>query len=590
MNTNPSIDAYFLITTNFVETWPIGTNLLFIDPQFLGNASSPENTKYEFVESDSLDEHQKVEKYNLSTSISESILPDVAKYLNHLHKTNHGIAFWTFCANFWLTNFVDILFQRWEMVDAALLTQRSIAYHIFPVDEDLICPNTTRDLIKLSQSAAWNHQVFASILEERNIATLNFPNSVINWSAESLLDQQRAAHRSTKSRVHRFLQKRIARFSRSVFSATYLPSKSEWRLALKHRSLPIRWFEPQLDFQKIDIKLRESIKLTNGGSSQFESFLRKMIPLHLPKSLVENFDDIISQTRRMNLPATPRVIFTSNLHLSSDSFMIWAAKCQEAGTSLIIGQHGGLFGQANPPTRDEFQELSIADKYISWGWDDGAKQLVRGPTLINLGASRLQRSNTPTDLLLVTDGIYKYSRRPWSIISSNATYIANLLSLVRCLPAPIQKSTLVRLYKGHEQFDSKQVTRWTEFMEQIRVDNGEQPIQNLRKNAKLIICTTLGTSEVEQFYSKIPTVIFLDLKIVHLRQSMIPVFKLLEQAGVVHYSVESLVNHITSVWDDVDSWWNMPKTQEAVSNFQSKFAQQIPDGLRFIVNEIATDD
>ena len=126
-------------------------------------------------------------------------------------------------------------------------------------------------------------------------------------------------------------------------------------------------------------------------------------------------------------------------------------------------------------------------------------------------------------------------------------------------------------------------------MEEIRVDNGEQPIQNIRKNAKLIICTTLGTSEIEQFYSMIPTMIFLDLKIVHLRQSMIPVFKLLEQAGVVHYSIESLVNHITSVWDDVDSWWNMPKTQNAVSDFQSKFAQQIPDGLRFIVNEIATN-
>lgn len=590
MNRNQSTKTYFLITTDFVETWPIGTNLLFIDPQLVGNATSSENTEYEIIEIDSLNEDQKMEKYNLTTSISQSVLPDVAEYLNRLHKTNHGIAFWTFCVNFWLTNFVDVLFQRWELVDAALLTQGSIAYQIFPVDEDLVCPNTTRDFIKLSQSAAWNHQVFASILEERNIATLSFVNSKINWSTESLLNQQRDTHHSAKRWAYQFLQTRIVRFGKSVISATYLPIKSEWKLALKHRSLPIHWFEPQVDIQRIDTKLRIGIDLPGGGSSAFESFVRKMIPLQLPKSLVENFDIIIALTQRMNLPRAPKVIFTSNLHLCSDSFVIWAAECQESGTPLIIGQHGGLFGQANPPSRDEFQELSIADKYLSWGWDDGAKQLVRGPTLINLDATRLERSKTPTDLLLVTDGIYKYSRRPWSITSSNTTYINNLLSLVHCLPTSIQKSTLVRLYKGHEQFDSKQVTRWTKFMEQIRVDNGDQPIQNLRKNAKLIICTTLGTSEVEQFYSKIPTVIFLDLKIVHLRQSMIPVFKLLEQAGVVHYSVDSLVTHITSVWDDVDSWWDMPKTQNAVSNFQSKFAQQIPNGLRFIVNELATND
>jgi putative transferase (TIGR04331 family) len=292
----------------------------------------------------------------------------------------------------------------------------------------------------------------------------------------------------------------------------------------------------------------------------------------------------------MNLPKSPKVIFTSNLHNSSDSFAIWAARCQQSGTRLVIGQHGGLFGQTSPPTRNEFQELAIADKYLSWGWDDGAPNLVRGPTFITLGARQLQRSSVPTDLVLITDGLYKYSRRPWSTSTENAIYLSNLFDFAHQLPVSIQSSLLVRLYKGHEHFDTKQVARWTEFMEQIRVDNGEQPIQNLRKNAKLIVCTTLGTSEIEQFYSKIPTVIFLDPKIVHLRQSMIPVFKLLEQAGVVHYSVESLVNHITSVWDDVDSWWNMSKTQKAISDFQSKFAQQISDGLRFLVNEIATND
>jgi putative transferase (TIGR04331 family) len=583
-------EPYFLVTTDFVESWPQGKKLLFIDQQLLTPLKSKNIAEYELIDNALEDEFVKTEKNHFTTALSRKLLPCVTSYLNELHKTDHDIPYWTLCINLWLTNFVDVLLQRWDMTTAIGVSPHTIRYRVYPVNQNLICPNTSRDLVKLSQSAAWNHHMFAEILNERNLATIEVADSAIDWSSEVLTHQNSKIIQSTKGAIYKFLQKRVARFSESIISATYLPRKSEWLLAFKLRSLPIRWFEPSIDHTNIDFDFRNSVKLTGISSSEFETFIRKLLPLHLPRAVVENFKEINHQIVAMNLPKIPKVIFTSNLHNSSDTFAIWAARCQQSGTRIVIGQHGGLFGQTSPPTRNEFQELAIADKYLSWGWDDGAPNLVRGPTFITLGAKQLRRLSVPTDLVLITDGLYKYSRRPWSTSTENTLYLSNLFDFVHQLPVSIQSSLLVRLYKGHEHFDSKQVARWTEFEEQIRVDNGEQPIQNLRKNAKLIICTTLGTSEVEQFYSKIPTVIFLDLKIVHLRQSMIPVFKLLEQAGAVHYSVESLVNHITSVWDDVDSWWNMPKTQEAVSNFQSKFAQQIPDGLRFIVNEIATDD
>jgi len=590
MTANSMREPYFLITTDFVESWPKGKKLLFIDQQLLAPLESQNIAEYELIDNSLEDEFVQTVKNDFTTALSRKLLVCVASYLNELHKTDHEISYWTLCTNLWLTNFVDVLFQRWEATTAVGASSHSIKYRVYPVNQNLICPNTSRDFVKLSQSAAWNHRMFAEILGERNLATIEVVDSVIDWSSEVLTHQNSKVNRSTKGAVYQFLQKRVARFSESIISATYLPQKSEWLLAFKLRSLPIRWFEPSIDYTKIDFDFRNSVKLSGTSTSEFETFIRKMLPLHLPRAVVENFKEINNQIVKMNLPKIPKVIFTSNLHNSSDSFAIWAAQCQQSGTRLVIGQHGGLFGQTSPPTRNEFQELAIADKYLSWGWDDGAPNLVRGPTLITLGARQLRRSSVPTDLVLITDGLYKYSRRPWSTSGENTIYLSNLFDIAHQLPVSIQSSLLVRLYKGHEHFDTKQVTRWTEFMEQIHVDNGEQPIQNLRKNAKLIICTTLGTSEIEQFYSKIPTVIFLDPKIVHLRQSMIPAFNQLEQAGVVHYSVESLVNHITSVWDDVDSWWNMPKTQKAISDFQLKFAQQISDGLRFLVNEIATDD
>ena len=81
--------------------------------------------------------------------------------------------------------------------------------------------------------------MFAEILGERNLATIEVVDSVIDWSSEVLTHQNSKVNRSTKGAVYQFLQKRVARFSESIISATYLPQKSEWKLAFKLRSLSL---------------------------------------------------------------------------------------------------------------------------------------------------------------------------------------------------------------------------------------------------------------------------------------------------------------------------------------------------------------
>ena len=48
----------------------------------------------------------------------------------------------------------------------------------------------------------------------------------------------------------------------------------------------------------------------------------------------------------------------------------YVAECIEKNdTKLIIGQHGGVYGQYLFSSMEDY-ELNICDKYLSWGWNN----------------------------------------------------------------------------------------------------------------------------------------------------------------------------------------------------------------------------
>ena len=223
MTTSNTGEPYFLITTDFVESWPREQKLFFIDRQLLSPLNAKNYSENEFIADFLEDELAQTKKSEFTTALSQKLLPIIARYLNELHQTDYDDSYWILCINLWLTNFIDVLFQRWELTTTIGVSPHSIKYRVHPVDQNLICPNTSRDLVKLSQSAAWNHHMFANILSERKLATIEVTDSAIDWCSELLTDQNSRINRSTRGAIYRFLQNRIARFSKSIISATYLP-------------------------------------------------------------------------------------------------------------------------------------------------------------------------------------------------------------------------------------------------------------------------------------------------------------------------------------------------------------------------------
>ena len=580
----------YLVTTHEISTWPVNSPITFLNKGCLSQPlhESEQIHNYRVLETSVDDVSTRIEKHNFISELYVSLLTDLSNYLNSIHGTSHNTKYWEIGLGLWLSSFLDATFERWSSIANADFGTEDYATRQFIVNAAAICPPVTSQFVTYSQSSAWNHFVFSNICDNHPHITTELDPGVANWNYPHLAKPSGQTKSALlKKFVLQFTQA-IGRMNKYVIASTYLPRRSEFRLATSLFSMPMFWQETKVTDELFNPDLRSSITFPGVPTSQFEEVVRKIIRLQIPKSFVENYLPTVKALHASRLPRSPRAVFTSNLHASSDSFTIWAAEKRNRGSALVIGQHGGLYGQGNPPTRIELHEIGVADKYLTWGWTNGSGHVVAGPALINIGKrSNLTLANRGR-ILLVTDCTFRYSRRPWSMGALNAQYLENLFKFVDLLSKSERDALIVRLHHDHDKDDRSHLDQWQEKFPTIEIDPGKRHLDLVREVSRIDICTTIGTSEIESMSNNRPTLIYLDPSTHPFRKSVENVFSICADAGILHSSPESLARQIGEVWEDVDSWWNREDVKLARDLYCSNFAQEVPSPLQFLRNEIKT--
>jgi len=511
--------------------------------------------------------------------VAERIAVDLANSLNALHKTEHDLLYWQTCTGYWLTTFLDSLYDRW--VNAQLVNDYGKELRLetfFASDSDTI-PNTTSEFNLLSQTGKWNRFIFEQALN--NVENVKIVIGQKLRSDELTIYEgppNLQTPNSLKQKMRRVINA-IAKRCPYVLCTTYLPKRAEWKLALMLGSIPLYWVEPTRSQQVDSPSFREHLALPITGD-EFERFARKLICKQIPRSFVERYASIRSGITRSFGRKYPRAIFTSNLHLSSDSFSIWTAEARNHGCKLLISQHGGLNGQGLFPTRGETHESRIADCHLPWGWKDESERSKNVPALINVGREVFGDQSEAPKLLLVTDCTYRYGRQPWMSSIDNQIYLTNLQALVEQLPKEIYRQTIVRLHHHYAEYDYSQLLHWSSTQPETVTDNGSTPIDELRHMSRLAICTTLGTSEIEQYARNFPTVLMLDPQTHPIRENCQNLFSKMQSVGLVHESPKSASEHIANIWSDSNNWWLQDEIQTLVAEYLYRFGRKDKHPLR----------
>ena len=205
------------------------------------------------------------------------------------------------------------------------------------------------------------------------------------------------------------------------------------KLQLKLGQLPQLWALKHS--KKIDVdKIKRQWKLTGKADTGFEVFLQDMIVQQIPTTFLEGYPDLMVQIQGLNWPKNPKVILTSNSHISNDVFKAWAGDKIDKGSSLVIGQHGGHYGTGRLSSNEE-HEIAISSVFFSWGWRDHKVKKVKPVGMLKRILPLDKKKLCRKEILLITTATSQKSYRMYSATISrqwldhfndNCNFVKNL--------------------------------------------------------------------------------------------------------------------------------------------------------------------
>ncbi len=552
----------YLITTTDRSRWPHSGHLVFIGTFCLPDDPESLNDEYTYEIADSaVASDDKLHCFQLSESVHASMCAQTADALNQSHQCSKSTRYWEILTGAWLRLFIDLLISRMFIVVKLKEMYPDIQLVYADGTKSRRVPFNTADFHALTKSTEWNSLVYADL-----------------WNTASFEHSTSSDHTSSTARAH--LKPRSSKLSGYVLSATYLPRMQELllqlRLGTKYRRL--RVINPPAIH--VNDEARQQLVFNESQSNDVEKVLIKLVRGYLPTSFLEGFAALRMSICRMGFPNSPKAIFTSNRHIYDDVFNAWVADATENGSRLILGQHGGHYGISRFPSWAERHEISVSDIYLTWGWMPSTRS-ARGIILTTI-KSRQRKNKVPFKLLVVSEQLFALPRGVFIDVDQYSNYLEHLGLFVQSLPSDIQNNVEIRRHHAENTTGYSLENWWRSQIPTIELGDSSIPFSKIVTNAKIVVIATNGTTIPENFSRGIPTLITWTSNWVEIRDEAKPIFAKFAEVGIFHEDPVSLAKHVSSIWDNVDAWWESKEVVEARELFCSQYARSVPHPQKFL--------
>jgi putative transferase (TIGR04331 family) len=563
----------FLVTTGLEDTWPDSDQSIL----FLGEWCRLYSQKHRWVNIDAevvpyhWDDRNKLYKdYQYLLELFERVLKELAIELNNIHNVSYSLRYWRIIIGPWLMGFLTIIFDRWSCLHFAIekypitntKIQEGVDLNYAPQCMEHYCDIVTSDL--------WNHAIYSSILKYlkfEKVSLLKTSKDIPKWQVNKTSGKKNIISKIKSTMID--TTSLLSKNKNYFFIDTYLSKIDVIKLQLKLGQVPVFYREeynaeliPQENFRNITLS---GFKC----NSVFEQFAKEVIPLQMPKAYLEGYNNLSERIKNTGWPKEPKLIWTSNSYHMDEIFKFWAAEKVEKGVPLVIGQHGGNYGQALF-SMAEYHELKICDHYLSWGWGDSADKVIPiGTVKKPLKKKRKGHDNISMMLLISAASRYVGGIQSIPLSSQWIDYLDDQIEFYENLPDQITSNVTIRLYP--HDYEWSQFQRWKERFPDSKIDKGEEAFNNVIANIDLLISGWNTTAYLESMLSNVPTIIFWEPGYFEIRNDAKELFKKLKKVGIFHDNPISAVNHVKNIWGDIDAWWDHPDVVSARDEFTHKY-------------------
>jgi putative transferase (TIGR04331 family) len=540
------------------------------------------------------------EDYSYLESIYLETLPLLTDLLNQLHQVEKSHKFWEVVIGPWLLYFLHCTYDRLSVVNSSFLFSLDIP-KLRENGLEQLCPENISEFNSALISNEYQHSMDlllsrdSQYLQSSKVVKHKKKSGMIGAINKNVSNSDKSSllsiiYRTGFNRISKFLKNRSIDGGIFIFESN-LSRFDQFKLQIRVGGF---WYaimqryalRSTVPYQKYDLTDR-SWKVSYLKPDKFKYWLSHLIPLLMPKSYIECFSGNIAATKDIGYPAKPKAVMATVSQLHDDFFKIWLASKVNKGTKFVIWQHGGIYGTGKINSQ-EFLELRVADKFLSWGWSNKTDKVLPIGLPPNWSyvygkrkriKSRRSKPSVPgksSRLLLVLTDTGKFVPRimSWPLGPQMAKHHFFILNLCQLLNEKFSGRLVVRPEKT--DYGSHVKERYSEHLPSLVFDEKINFKESILSSG-IVVFTSNLTSFLESIFFGKPSLLLLPLGYWEVRESASPDFQKLQNAGVLHYTIESIGDHLDTISENVDTWWASENVKSAIEDFKASYCWENKD-------------
>lgn len=570
-NAKHSDAVTWLATTALEDTWPAEDPVTFLGPWCLrySRRDAWVSRNYRVMPYHWDDRERIPSDMSRIANFSERILPELAETLNRLHGTSLSLRAWRLIAGWWLSVYLQIVYDRWTALAAVGAEGDDVRLLTLSPASPPAPSSGFGEFLRDSITDSWNERLIAELAKRMDTFECIEIDATLQEGLTPAPDSAPSSRKSTwlGNRVPSWIRRWTEKVS---FHTTYLGRRDRWILELLLGQLPGGEFAPLCVCASIRDDMR-SWQVEIETNDEFEAAALDLLPKLIPVSCIEGFADLSSRERQNQWPSHPRVILTSNGFAEDEAWKVWAAHRIDEGSRLMIEQHGGHYGVGLWNSSLD-HELAVADRYLSWGWRlDGHDNVEPAPAM-RLLEHWPPRSGEASACLLVTTTFPRYAYWGYAVpvAGQMSLCIDDQVAFAEALGKSPRKALTVRLAPGDYGWDVQD--RWRDGCAGVAFDDASVPLSVSSSAARLCVVAYNATSHLELLARGRPTLMFWDPELWEMTFEAAGLHDRLREIGLLFDTPEGCAEQVNRVWHDVDAWWAGEELQSAVRDFCEEFA------------------
>ena len=495
------------------------------------------------------------------------LLRDLSIQLNQTLNLNRPASYWNIILGEWLHLFCQTIFDRFEVLKSTKKDLDLIGIYELPTEENKI-PRTTSDFYeKATKCHIWNANLFSEIVK----AFCASDWQITRTDREFEIHKPKHSHNKNKSvsvlkRMYRSIYLIFTKPEKStVMTTMYLNKINLLKLSIKLKGIPFL-NEPKLDEEPRCNKTKQFF-LTESDEEPFLTVAKRLAPLYLPAVYLEEFFQHEKQSHEEYSNHFPKRILTANSHYSDESWKKWAATSYLNGAKINILQHGGHYGTSKFSLSQDY-ELSIANKFITWGWTvEGDDRLLPAPA--NKLMQQVKRVRQENILFVTFEGpMYANWVASAPIGPQILNSLTESLNFVSLLTDSVRSKLRIRPYPLN--YGLNQTEEFLNLVPQDQISGPENTFISELRKVRLVVCNYNSTTFIECLSNDIPTLMYLDLNLWEIHPDFEGLYNRLIESKIIHNSGESCALFINENYRTIEKWWTSPDVQNIRQDTLSK--------------------